>query len=181
MAKNSVVKITKQHNGDYLIEVKGQPPLTFHYGKTSLLVRKSFEDFGIVNKFMNKMSVSAGADGKASPAEKYAQAKAMVEHFESGTDDWNMKGAGRSAGPDMTLLIRALIELHGLADVDAANALLDRTAAKHKVERDVVVTNLWGAKDIVAKVAEYRLAARKFEINSDDYLAEMGEGDDEQD
>lgn len=177
MAKNSVTKVTKAHNGDFVIEVKGHEPLRFHYGKTSMLVRKSFEDFGVVNKFMNKMSVSAGADGKASPAEKYAAAKAMIEHFESGTDDWNMKGTPRNTGPDIGLLIQALMALHGVESVDAANALIDKTAAKHSIDRDAVVAKLWGAKDVVAWVAAHRLEARKFEINSDDFLAEMDQDD----
>jgi hypothetical protein len=176
MAKNSVAKITKQHNGDFLVEVKDQPSITFHYGKTSMLVRKSFEDFGVVNALMNAMAVSAGDNGKTDPAAKRARAAKLIEYWETGTDDRIMKAGPRNTGPDIGLLIKALIDLHGLADVDAANRLLDKTAEKHGTDRDAVVAKLWGAKDVVAWVTAHRLEARTFEINSDDFLAEMGDG-----
>jgi hypothetical protein len=180
MARDAIVQISREHDGRLTIKTKGHPDLSFNPQRASLLNRDYAQYFGWANRFMNGAAKKADStSGKTSPAEKFDTLKKLVEFYEAGGDDWNMKAGPRNTGPDIGLLVKALMALHGLADVDAANRLLDKTAEKHGVERDAVVAKLWGAKDVVAWVAAHRLEARTFEINSDDFLAEMDDETDE--
>jgi hypothetical protein len=174
MAKNSIVQITREHDGQIRIAVKGHDPLVFNPQRASLVNREYAQFFGWANRFMNKAATSANPEtGRTDAEEKYTAVKALVEFYHQGGDAWDMKATGaRATGPDIGLLVRALVAMGKAADVDAANVLFEKLATKREITREEAIKLLWDAKDVKIKVAELR-AATNSKINADDLLGEL--------
>ena len=172
---NSIVQITRQHDGTILAKVKGFDPIHFNPGKASLLNRKHAEFHGWKQRLSDKAAVSADTNtGKTDAQVKYDGIKRLVEFYELGGDEWAMKSAagGKVAAnvPDVGLLIRAMIGLGKATDLDHANGRIDGLAAKRGVDRTAAIALLWAAGDIAIEVNRLKLEARTFAMNSDDLL-----------
>lgn len=172
---NSIVQITRQHDGTILAKVKGFDPIHFNPGKASLLNRKHAEFHGWKQRLSDKAAVSADTNtGKTDAQVKYDGIKRLVEFYELGGDEWAMKSAagGKVAAnaPDVGLLIRAMIGLGKATDIDHASGRIDRLAAKRGVDRTAAIALLWAAGDIAIEVNRLKLEARTFAMNSDDLL-----------
>ena len=175
MAKNAIVQITREHDGQIRIAVKGHEPIMFNPQRASLINRDYAQFFGWANRFMNKAATSANPEtGRTDPQDKYDAVKALVDFYHAGGDSWDMKatGGGRTAGPDVGLLVRALVAMGKAANVDAANGLFTKLAAKRDITREEAIKLLWDAKDVKIKVAELR-AATSSKVDADDLLGEL--------
>lgn len=89
------------------------------------------------------------------------------------SDDWEMKVA-RQSGPDVGLLVRALIALGLAQDVDSANEAI--VLVQGDGERDAAIAKLWAAKDVALKVRELRDEGKTYAGNATDMLAELRKG-----
>lgn len=171
--KGSIVNMTWQHDGQLKIVVRNTGELIFNPGRASLLNRKAAECFGWANKFANKMSVGAGENGKTDPAEKLKLAVALRDHFESGTDEWDMPRGPVQKGPDAGLVIQAMIELGKATDPEhAERRIAGIVAAGKAADRDGAIKALWDAKDITLQVADIRARRRveSLSATADDLL-----------
>ena len=174
----TLTKVTWGDDGKATIQVVGHPALTFDPKKASAANRAYAEKFGWDNRIKNKTSVTADkATGKVDQAEKFALAKALVEFYEAGGEAWEMKSGARQTGPDIGLLVRALIELGLAKDVDGANAQFQALALSRKIDRDGAIALLWTAKDVAIKVNEIRTRERTYSHDATSLLAEMNEAE----
>lgn len=167
-ARDTLTKVTWQHDGTALVEVKGFPALTFNPMKASLLNRNYAQQFGWDNRIKNKTSVTADkATGKVDTAEKYKLAKALIEFYEQGGDDWEMRAAGgtREGGTDAGLVLQALMQVKGWT-LDECNAKVQAMAEKKGCERKDVLASLAKNPDIIREVAAIK-AKRAAESNVD--------------
>lgn len=105
-------------------------------------------------------------------AAKKAAMQRLIDHYESGAVDWNVRQAVRvAAGPNLLLLLRALMALGKVTDVDSMGALLGKVAESRRITRDEAVALFWAAPDVAVKVAELQIEARPGKISADDLIA----------
>jgi hypothetical protein len=168
--RDTLTSVAWQHDGTALVQVKGFPALTFNPMKASLLNRNYAQQFGWDNRIKNKTSVTADpATGRVDTARKYELAKALIEFYEQGGDEWEMRGAGGASREDNAgLVLQALMNVKGWT-VDDANAKVQAMAAKRGVERKDVLASLAKEEAIIREVAEIkakRAAASKVDAGS---------------
>lgn len=172
----AVVQVTPDHSGAIIVKVKGFDPITFNPMKASLANRRMAEFVGWKNRLIDAAAVSADTEtGKTSPADKHANILALVEYYETGADAWARKRAEGGEGAKresaaIHLVIPAMIALGKAADVDAANGLVDRLAAKKEVKRDDALKLLLGTSDVGKKVAELKAAQKTYKEDADSLL-----------
>ena len=176
-ARDTLTKVTWQHDGTALVEVKGHPALTFNPMKASLLNRNYAQQFGWDNRIKNKTSVTADkATGKVDTAEKYKLAKALIEFYEQGGDEWEMRSAGgtREGGTDAGLVLQALMNVKGWT-LDECNAKVGKMAEAKKCERKDVLTSLAKNPDIMREVTDIK--AKRAAASSVDAVSLLDELD----
>jgi hypothetical protein len=177
------VSITVDHTGVMVVRVVGHEPILFNPGLASLVNRKVAELKGWKARLEDAAAVSADvATGKTDTAEKYRAIKELVDFYELGGEEWTRKVAKvvKQTGPDVGLLIRAMVRLGKARDVDHANRRVDGLVVRQGCTREEALALLWGAGDIAKEVAVIRAEdAPKPKVNADDLLGEMEEGDEE--
>ena len=189
-ARDTLTRVTWQHDGTALIEIKGHPSLVFNPMRASLLNRNYAQQFGWDNRIKNKTSVTADkATGRVDTSEKYKLAKALVEFYEQGGDDWEMRatGGGTREGTDAGLVLQALMNVKGWT-LDECNAKVGKMAEGKGLERKDILAGLAKNPDIIREVADIkakRAAASSVDaaslLDELDALDEGEEGDDETD
>lgn len=182
-ARDTLTKVTWQHDGTALVQVKGHPDLVFNPMKASLLNRNYAQQFGWDNRIKNKTSVTADkATGRVDTGEKYKLAKALIEFYEQGGDDWEMRSAGGTReGTDAGLVLQALMQVKGWTR-DECNAKVGKMAEAKGLERKDILASLAKNPEIIREVAEIK-AKRAADSSVDaasllDELDGLDEGDD---
>lgn len=153
--------------GKLIAHVRGvDRPLTFSLDKVSAANRA----YAALHGFKQRLADAAalGRDGEtgasASPEEKAANIQALIDHYESGAEGWNITrtgGGGKSSG----LLVRALMELSG----ESAEAVKAKVEAWTPKERAAVETS---AK--VKPVIDRMKAAGVEGVDAESLLADLG-------
>lgn len=156
-ARDTLTKIEWNHDGTATVTVKGFPALTFNPMKASLLNRNYAQQFGWDNRIKNKTSVTADkTTGRVDTAEKYRLAKELIEFYEQGGDEWDMRAAGpREAGSDAGLVVQALMQVKGWT-ADECNAKVAKMADAKGVERKDILASLAKNAEIIRAVAEIK-------------------------
>lgn len=165
------IKTGEWVNGRLHYEFIDGTSLVVDPGRMSVKIRELMLQHGIEARVGDKGAVEIKdfPDAKVRAAEARRRMAALTEHLHSGTDDWEMRVV-RSSGPDIGLLIRALIALGLCADVDSANALFQAIAGKREIERDAAVKLLWEAEDVAKKVRELREEGKTYAHKASDLL-----------
>ena len=110
----------------------------------------------------------ADKDGKVRPPEEQARLReealvAMIQHYESGVDRWNIrepgKGGARKPAIDIDLVIRAAVVVKG-GSVSYADmrAYLQRRATTAGCELEAIAMSLASDPKVAAAIAEIRRA-----------------------
>jgi hypothetical protein len=127
---NAVVTFTQHDDGTQTYTVGGQSR-TFDPAKTALEIQTHAMYHGFKQRISDKAALSRDPKtGKsATPEQKRAAVWAIIDHYESGTDKWDMprepgNGGGRS---DASYIMQALamvqdVDLKTMAERVAANA-----------------------------------------------------------
>ena len=186
--RDTLTSVVWQHDGTAVVQVKGHPALVFNPMKASLLNRNYAQQFGWDNRIKNKTSVTADkATGKVDTAVKFQLAKALIEFYEQGGDEWEMRSAGggtREGGADAGLVLQALMNVKGWT-LDECNAKVGKMAEAKGIERKDVLASLAKNPDIIREVAEIkakRAAASSVDATSLlDELDGLDEDEDEDD
>lgn len=156
--RDTLTAVTWQHDGTAVVQVKGHPALVFNPMKASLLNRNYAQQFGWDNRIKNKTSVTADkATGKVDTGEKYKLAKALIEFYEAGGDEWEMRAAGgaREGSADAGLVLQALMNVKGWT-LDECNAKVGKMAESKACERKDVLASLAKNPDIIREVADIK-------------------------
>lgn len=155
--------------------------LTLDPAKVSATNRARFIVHGMKQRVNDAAALDAGPDGKVDPKAKYDEMARMIEHLESGTEDWNVKPSGDRAGP-ASFVTQALVALGtyqgaDVSDTEKANAFVKRVAELPalKLGGEMAKARKWleaNSKAIREKIAELR-AAEKPAVDADAELAAM--------
>ena len=107
------------------------------------------------------------ATGKAAtPADKFAAIARGVEHYESGTDQWNMKGSSERTDGELVMLAEVISKLKSKPLEEVSAWLKTKSASERKA--------LTLAPAIKPRMDELRAEASKG-VDSEAMLAELGE------
>ena len=155
--RDTLTSVVWQHDGTAVVQVKGHPALVFNPMKASLLNRNYAQQFGWDNRIKNKTSVTADkTTGRVDTAVKYQLAKALIEFYEQGGDEWEMRAAGGAReGTDAGLVLQALMNVKGWT-LDECNAKVGKMAENKGVERKDVLASLAKNADIIREVADIK-------------------------
>lgn len=148
--------------------------------KVSATNRARFIVHGMKQRVNDAAALDAGPDGKVDPKAKYAEMQRMIEHLESGTEEWNVRATAAS-GPAsyVTQALVALATYQGfdVSDAEKANAFVKRIAdaPKLKLGGEMAKARKWleaNSKQIREKIAEIR-AAEAPAIDADAEMASL--------
>lgn len=163
----------------------GGEPLVLHMDRLSPEVLARAACVGMAQvRIIDAAAVGAqGPDGAIlSRAERMALKRermtALVEHYETGTTEWNRKRvAGTGARDEGGLVIQALVRVYG-DTLERAEATITRTMEKKGLDRKAAL-KLWAGTDKVAaamaeiKAERARRAAEGAGAGADELLAEL--------
>lgn len=173
-AKSNSIITHRIIDGKVEFTVKGEQPFIVDPDKLSAQNRARAMIHGIIQRISDGGALSRNPENgqPATPADKRARMVRIADHLMSGTTEWALK-AVVGEGVNVGLVIRAMIAMGKARDVDHANELIGKLAAKHGVERDAAVKMLADAGDIKAKMLELRAAEVKVTKTADDLLADL--------
>jgi hypothetical protein len=117
---NSVVTTQHLESGAIRFDVLGAGSVTFDPTKADPSNRTYAETHGWVQRISDAAAISRDPEtGKpASPADKLAAMQTLVDHYESGSEEWSRVGQG---GGGKSLTIEAIARIKGMA-YDVAEA-----------------------------------------------------------
>ena len=176
---SALVQIVPLHGGLIQATVKGFPVLVFNPMRDSLINRRRAEFKGWKCSWEDTAAVSAGADGKTSPQEKYDAMVSWRDYHELGSDNWSAKAAGRAPVDVAGNVIAAMIRLGKAKDVDHAERRIVAGAERGQMDRDGFIRALAATADIKVAMAEIKAEAERAKnpLNSDSLLAGMDDED----
>lgn len=150
--------------------------------KVSATNRARFIVHGMKQRVNDAAALDADASGRVDPRAKFEEMKRMIEHLESGTEEWNMRPSAGATGP-ASYVTQALVALGTYQGVDVstpdlANAFVRRVAEhpKFALKGEMAKARKWleaNSKIIREKIAELR-AAEAPAIDADAALGELG-------
>lgn len=160
--------IFSMQDGKLVWTYPGIGELRLDPSKVSATNRARFIVHGMKQRVNDAAALDAGPDGKVDPQAKYAEMQKMIEHLESGTEEWNVRAsAGGGSGPAsyVTQALVALGQYQGqdVSTPDLANAFVKRVAElpKLKLGGEVGKARKWleaNSRIIREKIAELRSA-----------------------
>ena len=176
--KSNSVMTWKQIDGKLVCDVLGAGSVTFDPDKVSAVNRARFMMHGMKQRGADGAALLRDPETGASATamEKLESVRRIVEHYETGTDDWALRTAAEpKAEGDGTWLCKALVALGKAVDVAAAEAKVVLFAEKkHGGQMGPARKALMAASDIKAKVLELKAASvPASKLSADDMLADI--------
>lgn len=141
--------------------------LVFDPSKVSATNRARAMMHGLKQRIVDSAALDADASGKVNVAQKYAEMQRVIEHLESGSEEWNLKPSAGTTGPAsyVTQALVALASYQGqdTSTAELANAFVKRVAdaPKLKLGGEMGKARKWleaNSKVIRDKIAELRAA-----------------------
>lgn len=154
--------------------------LRFDPNKASATNRARAMMYGWKQRINDGAALDADASGKVDPKAKFAEQQRLIEHYESGAEEWALKERAPSGPASMvTQALVALGKYQGVdvSDTDKANAFVKRVAdtPAFKLDGQMGKARTWleaNSKQIREKIAELRAAAQPA-IDADAELAKL--------
>lgn len=175
---NSIITSAWSEDGNILtMKVLGAGECVFDRTKATEGARAEAERNGWLQRLSDRAALGRDtATGlSAPPAAKLARIADYAKHIEAG-GEWAMRAAARivvAKGPNIGLILMALIRSGKAADIDGANRCLDRIAEKRGIGRDASA-ELWASTaDVGRAMAE--IAAERAGLDADALMNEMEE------
>jgi len=167
---NGKVYVTVNRDiGTITFDLKRQytTPVVFHVARVASVHHENAEYHGWIQRIRDK------AAGIKTTDKMYALLRGVVEHYESGSTDWDMRP---TRGPGMAdMLIAALVALKGKSESVVTAYVEGKSAAAQR--------KLAAMPDVAAKIAELFGTADDIDLDSelDDFEAQTQPGGDEDD
>jgi hypothetical protein len=115
------------------------------------------------------MSRNPDTGESATPEEKFAAMFRLVEHYASGTDEWNLRASGGGSGGEGSLIVRALAEVQG-TDPETMREKVERNAEKRGVTVKAYLAGVAKIPAVAEAMARLRPAPV---IDADELLGEL--------
>lgn len=173
-----VVLTFDEEKGTILVQTKGHPDLVCDTSKIHAKVMRRAAMVGLSQvRIVDAAAVPvARKDGSIMPlaerlALKHSRMKALIEHLESGTEEWSRHGEG---GGGLSITIQAIANVKGVDYATAEAYVADFAAKKHEGDRKAALAFLRDAKAVQDEMARIRDKARKpANVDADAALADL--------
>jgi len=113
---NSIVQVERVEPGKLKFTVLGAGEFLFDTSECAAALRAQAEDHGWKQRISDRAAIPHNTTtGKAAtPEEKYLAMRELAEHYQTGSEQWSMRGerAGRGPSAETALLIEALVQLY---------------------------------------------------------------------
>lgn len=175
MAKsNQVVGFVQNEDGTQTFTIGGQSKV-FHPDMVHADLRVRAELHGWRQRIQDKAAIvrDVKTGQSATADQKRAAVFAMIDHLESGTDQWNLKAGGGSRKSEADWVVEALADIQGLS-VDEARERIESSAEKAGVTVAVRIKRLSVQPSIALRVAELKAAGTEPD-DADDLIEELGD------
>lgn len=157
--KSNTIVTTRLEGDRIVFAVAGQGELTFDPAKAAQSNRLHAEIHGWVQRIVDKAAIGVtDKDGNVIPRTersrmKYHAMNEVITHYESGSEDWSMKGQRVVADDELT--IRAVMAVKSMS-YDDVQASINRQSEALQTKRSAVLAALRGNKAVAEKMAELR-------------------------
>lgn len=176
---NTVVSFTQNDDSTQTFKIGGQS-VTFHPDMVDPTLRARAELHGWKQRISDKAALSRDPKtGKsATPEQKFAAVKAIIDHYESGADKWEMERAGGGGGgrSDSSYILQALANVQDV-DLKTMSERVAANAEKRELTVDAYLKRVATSPAVAEEVARIKHGESE---DADDILAELGEADDEE-
>lgn len=172
---NSVISTKVEDEGLTLVfEVKGAGVLKLDRTRLSAKVRERAELHGLIQRVSDRAAISRNKDNgfKVTPEAKLEAMKVLVDHLNSGTEEWELKREG-GGGPSVetTLLVKALGEIYPQRTEEQLREWLRKRSAS---DRAALL-----ASEKIKPIVERLRAQSAQGIDADELLSELSEQNEE--
>ncbi|MGH7745986.1 MAG: hypothetical protein ACREQ5_14600 [Candidatus Dormibacteria bacterium] len=169
MKSNSIMSVEINASiGEITFSVTGIGQTVLHMGR----VHKDNVAYAALHGFKQRIADAAALGQLASRKDKLAAMQELVEYYETGAADWRIKGAIRTTGGELGLLVQCLMELQPEKTKDELTAWTKSKTAEQRASLLVSPK----IKAIADRIRE-SLAG---ETQADDLLAELGIAEDDE-
>ena len=170
---NAVVEV--EQAGDLMsFTVEGEGEAVLDLTRVSAVSRTRAMWHGFKQRVSDAAAIQCDPQtGKpASPAEKFAALAAVVEHLNSGSEDWNLK---RAAGERTGNVLQAFANVYGFT-IEKARTTMEAFAAKRGIEYGEAL-KIWRGSDKILDELARMARERPSVVDADSLLDELGELD----
>lgn len=170
---NSVVTTSRLESGALAFDVLGAGRVTFDPTKAHPDMRAYAEIHGWGQRIVDAAALGRDDEtGKpASPAEKMARMQRVVDHYESGTDQWRLDAR---AGGGQSIVVLAYQRHGNIATYDMAKAAIERRAVARGETYDAylrIVAAIPAIQDAIIAIQRERLPEAR--LDADEELAAL--------
>lgn len=133
--ENAVVRVDEIGTGEGLrFTVPGEGSFEVRLADLSQAVRDRATLHGIKQRISDKAAIprDTTTGASATPEQKFAAMRALAEHYSSGTENWELRGAGSGQrdGGEIDLVLRAIAQIQGVSAADVRERAEARCADK---------------------------------------------------
>jgi len=168
------LSIIPQHGGSIQITVRGFEPIVFDPMRASLINRRRAEFHGWKQRLGDAAAIEAdSATGRTDPGEKVRRIQALVDFYQSGSEDWSRKaGGGARAETRTDMVLQAMVNLGKATDIEHARRRINAAANKHGSSFEDMAKALAKTADLSAEIARIKAAneAARNPLNADALL-----------
>lgn len=172
MSETKAGKITATQDGRLIhFDVAGAGRVTLDLAAVST----ENQDYAVFHGFKQRIVDSAALERGAGPEAKLAEMARLVEHYNSGSSEWNVTRTGGGGGGQEALVVLALKRVYGDRSGEPD---VERLMAKRGIDRKAAL-KVWAGTDKVAAAMaaiQAERAAQKASaaaVDADDLLAEL--------
>lgn len=174
MARANSIISTATNGDNITFTVQGVGDLTINLKQVSTANATKAMHHGFIQRVSDAAALSRNTDTgqPASPADKFGAMKRIVEHLNSGSDEWSLRvasGEGSSGPSGITL--KAVASVQGVSEAEMRDRI-ERLAEKRGVTTRALLATLAKQEAVAKRIAEMRAPAG---VDADDLLGELGE------
>lgn len=171
MAKREIKCVIDEDNLVLTWTAEGEETLVLNMEKVS----SGNQTYAALHGMKQRVTDAAALDRGASVAEKFAEMRALVGHYESGDVPWNRPGGGGGGFRlDEGLVVACVASVLFGGDVEKANAAIDNIARKRDVSRAEAIKAFYNTADVKPEYAS-RAAKRSAKVDAAGLVAEAME------
>lgn len=175
---NTVVSFTQNDDGTQTFKI-GNQEVTFHPDMVNQDLRARAELHGWKQRISDKAALSRDPKtGKsATPEQKFAAVKAIIDHYESGADKWEMERVGGNGGgrAESSYILQALANVQGV-DLKTMAERVAANAEKRDLTVDAYLKRVATSEAVATEVARIKHGDA---ADADEFLDELGAESDE--
>jgi hypothetical protein len=163
---------TKQSGDSLTFTVAGAGEIILNVADIHPAVMRRAAIHGLTQRIADAAALSRNPDNgqPASPADKLAAMARLVDHYNTGTDQWGLRASG-GGGAEGGLTVRALAAVLGVSVADA-DARVTTAAEKRGIKRAEYLRGVAAQPKVADEIARIRAASGNAEL-ADSLLDEL--------